>query len=37
MLIDVLLDWLDKKLPAGHQTITSGEISPNSGPIDVEM
>lgn len=28
---------IDKILPAGHQTITPGEISPNSGPIDVEM
>ena len=31
------LDAIDKILPAGHQTITPGEISPNSGPIDVEM
>lgn len=23
--------------PAGHQTVTPGEISPNSGPIDVQM
>lgn len=31
------LGAIDKILPAGHQTITPGEISPNSGPIDVEM
>ena len=32
-----LLSLIDKWLPAGHQTITPGEISPNSGPIDVQM
>jgi len=31
------LGAIDTILPAGHQTITPGEISPNSGPIDVEM
>lgn len=37
MLLDLILGCIDKILPAGHQTITPGEISPNSGPIDVEM
>lgn len=32
-----LLDRIDKWLPAGHIGITPGEISPNSGPIDVPM
>ena len=32
-----LLDRIDKWLPAGHISITPGEISPNSGPIDVPM
>lgn len=32
-----LLGAIDKMLPAGHQEITPGEISPNSGPIDVQM
>lgn len=32
-----VLDRIDKWLPAGHIGITPGEISPNSGPIDVPM
>lgn len=32
-----LLDRIDKWLPAGHIGITPGEISPNSGPVDVPM
>lgn len=39
--ISLPFEWflgaIDAVLPAGHQEITPGEISPNSGPIDVEM
>lgn len=28
---------LDKILPSGHQTIDTGEVYPNSGPIDIKM
>jgi hypothetical protein len=34
---ECFLGAIDAVLPAGHQEITPGEISPNSGPIDVEM
>ena len=34
---ECFLSAIDKILPAGHQKITPGEISPNSGPIDVDM
>ena len=34
---ECFLGAINKILPAGHQKITPGEISPNSGPIDVEM
>ena len=32
-----LIDRVDKLIPAGHIGITPGEISPHSGPIDVDM
>lgn len=34
---ECFLGAIDKMLPAGHQEITPGEISPNGGPIDVKM
>lgn len=40
-LIHNFNEWLFEKFdtwfPVGHQTITEGEISPNGGPMDVEM
>ena len=35
--IKELLDRVDKLIPAGHIRITPGEISPNSGSLDVDM
>ena len=35
--IQELLDRVNKLIPAGHIGITPGEISPNSGPLDVDM